>query len=83
MALKDQERGILGLIIEAAKADQLGLIETTNKTTGERVAVLCTVQLPSAGEFLAVPVAKLFDGSPHDELNPPEGTHEINPKNTH
>lgn len=81
MAINDEERAALQLLSEAAKAGELALIETTNKQ-GERVVAVTTMQIPKPGEYLAVPVAKLFTGSPYDELNPPDGAEMLRPQTT-
>jgi len=49
------------------------MVECTDKATGKKVAVVCAVQ-PSqmrGEEVEVIPLAKLFDGNPYDELEPP------------
>lgn len=49
-----------------------GLIECTDAVTGKPVMVICAFSHDSAtGEVITVPLAKLFDGNPYEELVPP------------
>lgn len=51
----------------------VAIVECTDRATGEKVPVLCTVQ-PSGDEAAPiemVPFAKLFVGNPYDEIDPP------------
>jgi hypothetical protein len=50
-----------------------GLVECTDATTGKPVIVVCAFQHNTAtGEVTAIPLAKMFDGNPYDELVPPQ-----------
>ncbi len=54
----------------AAEAGDIALMECTDTATGKPVMVICATQ--KRGEEIAfVPLAKLFDGNPYDELDPP------------
>ena len=58
-------------LVLAAKNDDLALLECTDAVTGEVVITICVVIELGTGEVDFMPVAKLFNGSPYDELNPP------------
>lgn len=60
----------LNTLIRAAKASALAILDCQDKATGKSVAVLVAVD-QSNGEFEFVPLARMFDGNPYDELNPP------------
>jgi hypothetical protein len=63
----------------ASDNGDLVLLDCQDKKTGEKKAVVCAVYKDDAGEFNFVPLAKMFDGNPYEELNPPnpdEGYHE-------
>lgn len=55
----------------ACKANKLALMECTDVHTGKPVNVLCAVNVID-GEYEMVPLARLFDGNPYDELLPPQ-----------
>lgn len=55
----------------AMDAREVALLECTDKATGRPIIALCAVDYD--GEmFSFVPLAKMFDGNPYDELDPPE-----------
>jgi hypothetical protein len=58
-------------LLRAAANKDLALMACTDRTTGKDVAVLCAVQPGGEGTLEFVPLAKLFDGNPYDELLPP------------
>lgn len=58
------------LILKAAKYGDLCLLDCQDKATGKTARVVCAVQRNET-ECIMVPLAKLFDGNPYDELNPP------------
>lgn len=49
----------------------LALMECTDNKTGEPVAVICCVQREENGDFLMVPIARMFNGNPYGGLVPP------------
>ena len=61
-------------LVLAAKNDDLALMECTDAVTGEVVITICVVIELCTGEVDFMPVAKLFNGNPYEELNPPSGT---------
>ena len=60
-------------ILRAAKHKDLVLVECQDKATKAIVIVLAAVGSdPSAENGLIIyPLAKMFDGDPYEELNPP------------
>ena len=49
-----------------------GLVECTDAATGKPVMVICAFGYDKdTGEVTTVPLAKLFDGNPYEELLPP------------
>ena len=60
----------LKTIIRAAKAGALCIVDCQDRLTGKSIAVLCAVE-QDGGEYSIVPFAKMSDGNPYDELNPP------------
>ena len=48
----------------------LALVECTDAETGKPVYTVCAMQHDGDG-YLIVPLAKLFDGNPYEELVPP------------
>ena len=59
----------LETLIQAAKDDNLCLLECTDKD-GNTVIAVCAVNFVD-GEYEMVPLAKMFDGNPYEELQPP------------
>ena len=47
------------------------LLECQDRATGKLVAVICAMQRDDGESANMVPFAKMFDGNPYDELNPP------------
>lgn len=70
MAIPDGYKANLETIIRAAKDDNLSLVECTDKKTGKTVIALCAMSFED-GDYLIAPFAKMFDGNPYDELDPP------------
>lgn len=54
----------------AVKSGDSVLVECKDAVTGKPVMVVCAVQRVG-NEFQVIPLAKLFDGDPYDELVPP------------
>jgi len=46
------------------------LVECTDRETGKPVITVCAVQ-ERDGVYEMVPFAKMFDGNPYEELDPP------------
>ena len=58
-------------LVRAVKADHVCILECQDKATGKDVVTLCAVQVVD-GMYEFVPLAKLFNGNPYEELNPPD-----------
>lgn len=54
----------------AADDGNLAIMDCQDKVTGEQVIVICAVGFDGV-EYQLVPLAKMFNGNPFDELNPP------------
>lgn len=59
-------------LLRAANNGDLALMECTDQTTGELVAVLCAVNFDN-GEYAFAPLARMLEGNPYEYLTPPEG----------
>lgn len=70
MALKPGDEANFNTLMRACKDENLALLECTDTKTGEYVAVVCAVQIGSKGEVEVIPLAKLFQGNPYDEVQP-------------
>jgi hypothetical protein len=55
----------------AIKSGDCALMECEDAETGEHLAVICAVQ-ETDGEVEFIPIARLFNGNPYDEVNPPD-----------
>ena len=54
----------------AIKNNNAGLVGCTDVVTGKPVVTVCALNVVD-GEYQMVPLAKLFDGNPYEELMPP------------
>ena len=59
-------------MLMAAENADLCLMECTDATTGKPVIAICMVNCTKDGEYEMMPVAKMFDGNPYEELVPPQ-----------
>lgn len=71
MAIPKGYRNNFNTLLRAARNGDLALVECEDKTTLKKVYALCAVGRDGE-EFLLSPFAKLFDGDPYKELNPPD-----------
>ena len=70
MAISEGHRANYQTLLRAAADGNLALMECRDRLTGQPITVLCAVQ--TDGEDIEfVPFAKLFDGNPYDEVDPP------------
>jgi hypothetical protein len=58
-------------IKKACRSGDLALLECKLKETGATVIVLCAMQANGDGTVSPVPLAKMFDGNPYEELEDP------------
>lgn len=49
----------------------VALVECTDKVTGKNVYAICAIQPAPDSKVDIIPFAKMFDGNPYDELDPP------------
>lgn len=60
-------------LTEAFKNNDVLLMECTDKVTGKKVVTICAYTTNTKTEEVEfLPLAKLFDGNPYEELLPPE-----------
>ena len=57
-------------LCKAVQNDDVCLSACTDKATGKDVAVVCAV-MRDKGDYILIPLAKLFTGNPYEEVNPP------------
>lgn len=55
---------------KAFKNKDVALMECTDAVTGKPVIAICAGNIVN-GEYEFIPLAKMFDGNPFKELNPP------------
>lgn len=70
MAIAEGYKANFQTLNRAFLNEQVCLMECTDKITKAKVNVICAVN-EVEGEYEMVPIAKLFDGNPYDELDPP------------
>lgn len=70
MAVPEGHKHNLETIVRAAKDKRLMLIECTDAKTGATVVTLGALSDADDG-FEFVPLAKMFDNNPYEELMPP------------
>ena len=70
MAIANGDKQNFETLLNAAKHDDLALLECQDINTGENRSVLCAVNRSQDG-FEFIPLAKLFTVNPYDELRPP------------
>jgi hypothetical protein len=58
-------------LLDAARNGDLALLDCQDKKTGLPVRVIVALNRESNGDVTFAPLAKLFDGNPYEELNPP------------
>ena len=73
MAIPEHVRQNFQTLLNAAANDDVALLECTDKQTGEPVYTIVAVT-HDGDEYILAPFAKMFDGNPYEELNPPEGS---------
>jgi len=70
MAIAEGYKANFHTLTRAFDNEQVCLMECTDKITKNKVMVICAIQMVD-GEYEMVPFAKLFDGNPYEELDPP------------
>jgi hypothetical protein len=59
-------------LLEAVGLNDVCLLECTDAATGKPVMAICALNRTDEGEVMFVPIAKMFDGNPYEELMPPD-----------
>lgn len=72
VVISDGYRANFTTLIDAIKNGDSCLMECSDKNTGEAVMVVCAVNRNADGSNDIVPLAKMFDGDPYDEVDPPQ-----------
>lgn len=70
MAILAGYKANLKTLQRASNNGDLALMECTDKTTGKPVIAICAVSRKN-GEYSFSPLAKMFDGDPYLEIDPP------------
>jgi len=80
------KQGVLGALIELPVKEQkdnfdtlsrafasgnVGLVEVTLKSTGEKLAAVCAI-VKDNGTFVVTPFALMMNGNPYELLEPPK-----------
>lgn len=73
MAILEGYKANFEILKRACKNGDLALMECQDKATQKTVIAICAVG-KEKGEYVFSPVAKMFDGNPYEELNPPTPT---------
>jgi hypothetical protein len=60
----------LKTLTRAFRNGDVALVDCRDKATGKPVVVLAMIGR-DGDEYIITPVAKMFDGNPYDELDPP------------
>lgn len=70
MAISDEYKSNLETLTMAAKNGDICLMECTDLKTGNTVIVVCAVNVKDK-QYEFIPLAKMFDGNPYEEVAPP------------
>lgn len=70
MAISEGYKHNFQTILLAGKNEDLCIMACTDKATGKPVIVLCAAQIIDEMVEM-IPLAKLFDGNPYEEVAPP------------
>jgi hypothetical protein len=72
MAIAEGYKTNLETLSRAFSENNVCLMECTEIATGNTVTVICAVFFDKDnGEYHFTPFAKMFDGNPYEEINPP------------
>lgn len=69
--LKEGDCANFDTLLRAAEDGNLCLLECQDKATGKYVAVVCAVNEEEDDVVSLVPIAKLFEGDPYEEVAGP------------
>jgi len=71
MAIPEGYKKNFATLIEASDNKALCLMECTDKITGKIIIAVCAAWVDENSMYNFTPIAKMFDGNPYEELNPP------------
>lgn len=60
-----------GTLLTAVRNGDACLVECKDVKTGEIVVAVCAIYQAENGDYNMVPLAKMFNGNPYEELIPP------------
>lgn len=72
MAIEDVYKTNYETLIRAIGNGDTVLIECTDKKTGQPVVVLCAIDTEDNGDVSFVPLAKMFNDNPYEEVDLPD-----------
>ncbi|HEX2918872.1 MAG TPA: DUF6117 family protein [Edaphobacter sp.] len=75
MAIAEGYKHNFNELRRAVSNGDAALLETTEKATGKPAIVVVAVTFDGK-EYQMVPMARMFDANPYDELDPPSGSSE-------
>jgi len=70
MALPVGHRNNFQTLLRAGDHDDACLVQAVDLRTQERCAIICVVNHHDDGTVELVPIARMFDGNPYDEVRP-------------
>lgn len=73
----EQHKHALDILGEAFCNEDIALVECEEVATGKLVCAICAVNKNEDGTYEFVPLAKMFDGNPYEELKPPAGVEDV------
>lgn len=70
MAIPEAYKHNFKQLLRAVSNTDAALLETTEKATGKPAFIVVAV-IFAGREYQLIPMARMFDGNPYDELDPP------------
>lgn len=71
MAIPEGCKANFSTLLRAVHCGDTALLECTDKETGKPVIVICAMSAGEDGMIDMLPLAKMFDGDPFEEVLPP------------
>lgn len=71
-SLQEHHAANFNTMLKAAKHGDLALVSCLDAETGEPVAAICMVNRHEDGDYSFVPVARMIEGNPYEQLVPPK-----------
>lgn len=76
MSIPEGYKANFNTLLSAATRGRLAVVECRDRVSGKLVQVVCATNYVD-GEYEMVPLAKLFDGNPYDEVEPRQAEREF------